>query len=318
MKSDFSPNKKLIYLGVATLVIVIIELLVFNQKYLTSRLDNVEEKHFSIYDGVIYQFKIDNGTLIALNSDPNITFDNINTAVNAVLIECINSIPGAAGQVFFRGEDESFSETQSIQYDASSREPVLLDFSSQGDMVISSLRFDLTNMPNDTITCSDFVINPSVPFRLKPARLMVYFGILFILIFYFFGLPKIALIEAKNSGDKRGKINFKKDQPETKAKVAVPLGIPDVRVLQTFLGEDGEIIIIVVESTKEGISCRKCGKWTTKLNGYDDWVTVEYLPAFGRSTYLRYRPERYECQTCEGGPTTRLNAWDGTEKKEES
>jgi transposase len=28
------------------------------------------------------------------------------------------------------------------------------------------------------------------------------------------------------------------------------------------------------------------------------------LPAFGRATYLRYRPKRYQCQDCEGHPTT--------------
>ena len=28
------------------------------------------------------------------------------------------------------------------------------------------------------------------------------------------------------------------------------------------------------------------------------------LPAFGRPSYLRYRPKRYQCQDCEGHPTT--------------
>jgi transposase len=33
-------------------------------------------------------------------------------------------------------------------------------------------------------------------------------------------------------------------------------------------------------------------------------VTIRHLPAFGRPTYLRYRPKRYQCQECEGRPTT--------------
>jgi len=89
----------------------------------------------------------------------------------------------------------------------------------------------------------------------------------------------------------------------TKAQITIPLDIPDVRVLQTSLNERGEIIISI-ESTKAGTACRKCGKWITKLHGRDEWVTIRHLPAFGRPTYLRYRPRRYQCQDCAGHPTT--------------
>ena len=89
----------------------------------------------------------------------------------------------------------------------------------------------------------------------------------------------------------------------SKAQITIPLDIPDVRVLQTAFGERGELII-TIESTKEGTRCRKCGKWIRKLHGQDDWVTIRHLPAFGRPSYLRYRPKRYQCQECEGHPTT--------------
>jgi transposase len=88
-----------------------------------------------------------------------------------------------------------------------------------------------------------------------------------------------------------------------KTEVTIPLGIPEVRVLKTETGERGEIII-TIESIKAGTSCRKCGKWITKLHGRDEWVTIRHLPVFGRSSYLRYRPKRYQCQDCEGHPTT--------------
>jgi len=88
-----------------------------------------------------------------------------------------------------------------------------------------------------------------------------------------------------------------------KAQITIPLGIPGVRVLQTSLGERGEIII-TIESTKAGTPCRKCGKWITKLHGRDEWVTIRHLPVLGHPTYLRYRPKRYQCQDCEGHPTT--------------
>jgi transposase len=99
------------------------------------------------------------------------------------------------------------------------------------------------------------------------------------------------------------KSETKTDNLMAKAQITIPLDIPDVRVLQTSLSERGEIII-TIESTKAGTPCRKCGKWILKLHGRDEWVTIRHLPAFGRPTYLRYRPNRYQCQDCEGHPTT--------------
>ncbi len=89
----------------------------------------------------------------------------------------------------------------------------------------------------------------------------------------------------------------------TKAQVTVPLDIPDVRVLHTEINKHGELII-TVESTKQGVVCRKCGRLIEKSHGHDSWVRVRYLPVFGRATYLRYRPKRYRCLECKDQPTT--------------
>jgi len=89
----------------------------------------------------------------------------------------------------------------------------------------------------------------------------------------------------------------------SKAQITIPLDLPNVRVLQTALGERGELII-TIESVKDGTRCRKCGRWIQKLHGCDEWVTIRHLPAFGRPTYLRYRPKRYQCRDCKGEPTT--------------
>jgi transposase len=89
----------------------------------------------------------------------------------------------------------------------------------------------------------------------------------------------------------------------SKAQVTVPLDIPDIRVLQTEMNTAGELII-TIESMKVGSKCRKCGREIRKPHGRDEWVVVRHLPVFGRPTYLRYRPKRYQCMDCEGHPTT--------------
>ncbi len=97
-----------------------------------------------------------------------------------------------------------------------------------------------------------------------------------------------------------------------KTQVAIPLGIPDVRILQTLVSEQGAIVI-TIESTKGGTRCRKCGKWTTKLQGQEEWVTMQHLSAFGRPTFLRYRPQQYLCQDCGDYLTVQRLEWqDGT------
>ena len=87
------------------------------------------------------------------------------------------------------------------------------------------------------------------------------------------------------------------------AQITIPLDIPDVRVLQTQLTAQGEFII-TVESTVSSAVCHRCGRMIRKSYGTDDWVTVQHLPILGRPVYLRYRPKRYRCDTCEGHPTT--------------
>jgi len=88
-----------------------------------------------------------------------------------------------------------------------------------------------------------------------------------------------------------------------KAQVTIPLDIPEVRVLKSEMNKAGELII-TVESTKETAECHRCGRVTRKFHGYDSWIKLRYLPVFGHPTYLRYRPKRYRCEYCDGGPTT--------------
>jgi hypothetical protein len=58
-----------------------------------------------------------------------------------------------------------------------------------------------------------------------------------------------------------------------KAKIEVPLDIPDVQVLNTQITDQGEFVI-TLESTLNHTFCRQCEQKITQFHGYDEWVTV--------------------------------------------
>jgi transposase len=85
--------------------------------------------------------------------------------------------------------------------------------------------------------------------------------------------------------------------------ISIPLDIPDVRILQTELTKDGELIL-TVESTLTSTSCRRCGRTITERHGLDEPRLLRHLPSFGRVVYLRIRPKRFRCPFCDDHPTT--------------
>lgn len=85
--------------------------------------------------------------------------------------------------------------------------------------------------------------------------------------------------------------------------ISIPLDIPDVRVLQTELTKDGELIL-TVESTLTATTCRRCGRTITERHGRDEPRRLRHLPILGRVVYLRIRPQRFQCRWCDGHPTT--------------
>src|SRR5215217_5024122 len=85
--------------------------------------------------------------------------------------------------------------------------------------------------------------------------------------------------------------------------ISIPLDIPDVRVLQTELTKAGELIL-TVESTLPSTNCRRCGRTITERHGVDEPRLVRHLPILGRVVYLRIRPKRFRCPSCDDHPTT--------------
>ena len=72
-----------------------------------------------------------------------------------------------------------------------------------------------------------------------------------------------------------------------RAQITIPLDIPNVKVLDTVITAQGEIVI-TVESLQVQTCCRKCGQLISKYHGQDDWVMVRHLDILDRPTYLRY------------------------------
>jgi hypothetical protein len=179
------------YLGVVFIIIVLVEVLIFNQEFMLNKILSLEARHYSINDGSLYQFNLENGKLVAQGEDPNITFDEINIPVKFITIKCTNVNPGGYGQVFYRSEGESFSESQSVIYDASLSEKTVISLSETQQ--VYSLRIDLINSATsqDIITCSDFVINPPMPFMITQSRLAIYAGLLLISILLIYIIKSI-------------------------------------------------------------------------------------------------------------------------------
>jgi len=89
------------------------------------------------------------------------------------------------------------------------------------------------------------------------------------------------------------------DQPT----IALPLDLPDVRVLHTNVTADRELII-EVESTLTTTTCRRCGQTTRVFYSYDRPIRLRDLPSFGYVVYIEIRPRRFRYPVCDDHPTT--------------
>jgi len=89
----------------------------------------------------------------------------------------------------------------------------------------------------------------------------------------------------------------------SKRQISIPLDIPDVEVLGVDI-QTGQGIIITIESTLNTARCKQCGREISDFHGHSEWVQVRHLPILEQAVYVRYRPKRYRCAYCEGGPTT--------------
>jgi len=83
----------------------------------------------------------------------------------------------------------------------------------------------------------------------------------------------------------------------------IPLDIPDVTIEKVETNRHGDFVV-TVKSTIESTYCHQCGKKITKVYGYDREITLRHLSILGKKTFIRLRPVRYQCPSCDGKPTT--------------
>src|SRR5258708_40285491 len=88
----------------------------------------------------------------------------------------------------------------------------------------------------------------------------------------------------------------------SRQQITIPLDIADVDVLE--VAYRGGAYHIKLESSLGYAYCRQCGQKITALHEREAWVKVQHLPILDRAVFLYYRPRRYRCPDCEGGPTT--------------
>lgn len=87
------------------------------------------------------------------------------------------------------------------------------------------------------------------------------------------------------------------------AKFEIQLNITDVKILNIETTKTNDLII-TVRSTKKSTLCHKCGQVITKIHGYGEAIMLRHLPILGQSVYIRLRPARFQCETCDTKPTT--------------
>ena len=81
------------------------------------------------------------------------------------------------------------------------------------------------------------------------------------------------------------------------------LNLPDIAIDRVVLGER-KTIKIYVQSTLEGMHCRRCGQPIDHHYGLGQEIERRHLPLLEYKVILVLRPKRYQCRSCDGRPTT--------------
>lgn len=85
--------------------------------------------------------------------------------------------------------------------------------------------------------------------------------------------------------------------------ISIPINLSNVKVISSNTSDNGEIIL-QVKSTENGTHCKHCGKYISNYHSLNKIIRLNHLPAFGTPVYIDFQPLRFQCNHCEGNPTT--------------
>ncbi|MCP4937054.1 MAG: ISL3 family transposase [bacterium] len=94
-----------------------------------------------------------------------------------------------------------------------------------------------------------------------------------------------------------------KTAQELKQAFSTLLDIPNIEIEKVELDREGNYVV-VVKSTEAGTHCHKCGESISHCYGHGEPITLRHLSLFDKQVYIRIRPARYQCRSCDGYPTT--------------
>jgi transposase len=89
----------------------------------------------------------------------------------------------------------------------------------------------------------------------------------------------------------------------SKEQLIILLGLQGIEIESVELSSNN-VLIIRVRSAIDGCHCHRCGKPTGHYHGLGQEIKLRHLPVFGFKTYIVIKPKRYQCQACDGKPTT--------------
>jgi len=96
---------------------------------------------------------------------------------------------------------------------------------------------------------------------------------------------------------------MKNNNPAVLENMTQLLALPETKVTAIKESKNSRSVILVVESTREKLPCRQCGK-STNGHGVGRVITLRHLPLLGKETYLEITPRRGICNHCDDQPTT--------------
>ena len=133
-----------------------------NRNFTISALSNLPTKILQIDDAILANSGYQNNTLTAYDPNPRMVFEDVDQKVRGIDINCVPTGDDNDSQIFYSTDDESFSEDRSVIFSLTEDDNVVF---LPKTLLVSDLRFDLANDKNETLFCTDIVLNPEINYR---------------------------------------------------------------------------------------------------------------------------------------------------------